>query len=221
MRYFPPTNIYLILKEHGFFLSDYTTQFPSFWKKNVCFRCLKILHISKKKSCNQVSTSSSEHQCAYPLCLISWNGPSRSQGSLFPSAFPGDPQAALYSTAALSLSAALPLGCDFLGTTLAHLAQGSLCPCGGPLSPHATSLSDGVGPHFTPMKSLCEMALGKDVIYLSIPSLWVILLCLPPIWHACFVNFLTIGLSLTPNTLLPFQLPCCSFLDSAFSSILD
>lgn len=166
MRYFPPTNIYLILKEHGFFLSDYTTQFPSFWKKNVCFCCLKILHISKKKSCNQVSTSSSEHPCAYPLRLISWNGPSRSQGSLFPSAFPEYPQAAPYSTAALSLSAALPWPCDCLGTTSAHLAQGSLCPCGRLLSPHATSLPDGVGPHFTPMKPLCEMALGKDVIYL-------------------------------------------------------
>lgn len=103
---------------------------------------------------------------AYPLRLISWNGPSRSQGSLFPPAFPEDPQAAPYSTAALTLSAALPWPRDCLGTTPAHLAQGSLCPCGRLLSLHATSFSDGVGPHFTPMKPLCEMALGKDVIYL-------------------------------------------------------
>lgn len=211
--------------------SDYTTQFPSFWKKDVCFRCLKILHISKKKSCNQVSTSSSEHLCAHPLRLISCNGPS----PFAKGAFPLEARATCSHQPSQGILKLFPtppphFPClphyprdvyDCLGTTPAHLSHFSLCPCGGPFSPHASSLSDAVGPHFTHMKLLCEMALDKDVIYLSIPSLWVILLCLLPTWHACFVNFLSIGLSLTPNTLLPFQLTGCSFLVSAFSSVLD
>lgn len=230
MRYFSPTNIYRILKEHGFFpLWLYNS--ISFLLEEKCLLSLSenTAHFKEKE------LQPGEHfifrtpvcppspsdilKWAFSLCKGSLS--SRSQGSLLPSAFPGDPQAVPYSTTALSLSVASPYGCDCLGTTPAHLSHCSLCPCGGPLSPHASSFSDAVGPHFTPVKLLCDMALGKDVIYLSIPSLWVILLCLPPTWHACFVNFLSIVFSLTPNTLLPFQLTGCSFLDSAFSSILD